>query len=62
MPFKTIEIDFGAERVPIDVPESAVVAEFPGSRATLVPGPGAGRLRSRAPTAPRPSPRSRSRG
>ena len=28
MPFKTIEIDFGAERVPIEVPENAVIAEF----------------------------------
>ena len=28
MPFKTIEVDYGAERIPIDVPESAVVAEF----------------------------------
>ena len=28
MPFKTIEIDYGAERIPIDLPESAVVAEF----------------------------------
>lgn len=27
-PFKTMEIDCGAERVPIDVPEGAVVAEF----------------------------------
>ena len=28
MPFKTIEIDYGAERIPIDLPESAIVAEF----------------------------------
>ena len=28
MHFRTIEVDYGPERVPIEVPESAVVAEF----------------------------------
>ena len=28
MPFKTIEIDYGSERVPVEVPEHTIIAEF----------------------------------
>ena len=59
MPFKTIAIDHGAEHVQIDVPESAVIAEFQTPNPFPRP-PVRSPMPSPAPTAPRRSPSSRS--